>query len=59
MTLTGGDLDFGRNPKTMSPIHPPPYYAVELCGALLHTNGDLVHNEYSQTVDVDGNVIPR
>jgi len=55
----GNDPDFGRNPKTMTPIQTPPYYAMEICMAMLNTNGGPVRNQYAQTTDVSGNVIPR
>jgi succinate dehydrogenase/fumarate reductase flavoprotein subunit len=56
---TGIDPDFGRQESSLVPINTPPFYAVELVTGHLNTNGGPVHNKYSQTMDVDGEPIPR
>jgi succinate dehydrogenase/fumarate reductase flavoprotein subunit len=55
----GKDPEFARYPATLKPIKTPPYYAMELCAAMLNTNGGPVHNQYAQTLDTDGKPIPR
>jgi len=50
---------FGRTPETMSPIQTPPFYAAELCLSIVNTQGGPRHNHLAQTLDVEGNPIPR
>ena len=60
----GEDLDFGRTVyryqmSALIPIETPPFYAMELCLGNINTQGGPVHNKNAQTIDVDGNPIPR
>ncbi|MEW6186919.1 MAG: FAD-dependent oxidoreductase [Thermodesulfobacteriota bacterium] len=50
---------FGRSPETMAPIAQPPFYAAELCLAIVNTQGGPKHNHLAQTLDMEGNPIPR
>lgn len=53
---TGMD-DFGRT-KFVEPLRPP-YYGVEVTGALLHTQGGLVLNRHAQVLRQDGTPVPN
>jgi len=55
----GEDPDFARYPDTLVPINKPPFYAIELCGAQLNTNGGPMHDKYARTLDANENPIPR
>ncbi len=50
---------FGRLPETMTPLLIPPFYASELCLAIVNTQGGPRHNRLAQTLDVEGDPIPR
>jgi succinate dehydrogenase/fumarate reductase flavoprotein subunit len=57
---TAGKTDpFGRASETMGPIQKPPFYAAELCLAIVNTQGGPKHNSLAQTLDQVGNPIPR
>ncbi len=55
----GNDPDFGRPAAQLVPIETPPFYAMELCIGNINTNGGPVHNQHSQSLDVEGKPIPR
>ena len=55
---TGKDLDFGRR-KMLLRFGSPPYYAIELCPAMLNTQGGPRRNERGQILRPDGTPIPR
>jgi len=50
---------FGRPSETMAPILTPPFYAAELCLAIVNTQGGPRHNSLAQTLNVEGDPIPR
>jgi len=56
---TGKADTFGRPSETMTPIQKPPFYAAELCLAIVNTQGGPKHNSLAQTIDLEGNPIPR
>jgi len=43
----------------MTPILTPPFYAAGLCLAIVNTQGGPRHNKFAQTLDLEGNPIPR
>jgi fumarate reductase flavoprotein subunit len=49
---------FGRD-FTTKPKLVPPYYAVKVTGALFHTQGGLVVDEYARVLDADGRPLPN
>jgi succinate dehydrogenase/fumarate reductase flavoprotein subunit len=56
---TGSEDSFGRSPETMASILKPPFYAAELCLAIVNTQGGPRHNHLAQTMNVEGDPIPR
>jgi hypothetical protein len=66
-TLEGHNSDFeagwpdpfGRPADSLRPMASPPYYAAELCLSIVNTQGGPRHNRFAQTLDTEGNVIPR
>ncbi len=54
-----GEDEFGRDPKTMKPIHNAPFYAMPCVPCLISTCGGPEHDKESRVVDYDGNPIPR
>jgi succinate dehydrogenase/fumarate reductase flavoprotein subunit len=50
---------FGRASETMMPVQKPPFYAAELCLAIVNTQGGPKHNSLAQTLDQKGNPISR
>ncbi len=56
---TGSDPDFSRPGKHLKALTAGPYYAMELAPALTYTIGGLRNNEKAQTLDWEGNPIPR
>jgi succinate dehydrogenase/fumarate reductase flavoprotein subunit len=59
IVANGRDIDFNRHPKTMMPIHTPPFYAMESWPIVTNTQGGPEHNEKRQVLDVFGKPIPR
>ncbi|MGA2665361.1 MAG: FAD-binding protein [Nitrososphaerales archaeon] len=59
MCAAGVDTQFGRPKSTLQPLTNPPYYAMELTECLINTGGGPAHDEYSRTLDVWDNPIPR
>jgi fumarate reductase flavoprotein subunit len=58
-SYAGGKPDpFGRD-FTTTPKLVPPYYAVKVTGALLHTQGGLVVDERARVLDADGRPLPN
>ena len=55
----GGDPQFGRPGKSLSPLATPPYYAVELALTLVNTQGGPKHDKDCQVLDFAGKAIPR
>jgi len=55
----GKDLDFGRNPETLTPISTPPFYAMWIVECQTNTCAGPEINVNWQTLDLDGNPIPR
>ena len=55
----GVDAEFGRDGFMLSPIAAAPFYAAEIEPAAVYTIGGLVCNDEMQTLDWDGNPIPR
>ena len=55
----GEDAEFGRDSFMLSKIATPPYYAAEIEPAAVYTIGGLVCGENMETLDWDGNPIPR
>lgn len=55
----GEDTAFGRDGFMLSKIATPPYYAAEIEPAAVYTIGGLVCGENMETLDWDGNPIPR
>lgn len=53
------DLDFGRNPDTLTPLINPPFYSIALWPGGPNTLGGPVRNERAQVVDSSGKPIPR
>lgn len=53
------DEAFGRDPKTLTPIAEPPFYAFESAPLLGWSNGGPRRNEKAQVLDPFGSVIPR
>lgn len=58
---TGEDLQFYRPVEFMTDaaIVEAPFYAAPCSPIFLNTDGGPVHDEFSRTIDVDGNPIPR
>ena len=56
---TGLDDQFGRHPKTLTPLADPPFYAFTSAPLLGWTNGGPRRNERAQVLDPFGAVIPR
>ena len=54
----GVDEQFGRHPRTLTPIDQPPYYAFTSAPLLGWTNGGPRRNEHTQVLDPFGRVIP-
>ena len=54
----GVDEQFGRHPRTLTPIDQPPYYAFTSGPLLGWTNGGPRRNEHTQVLDPFGRVIP-
>ena len=57
--LSDEDAEFGRDGFMLSKISTPPYYAAEIEPAAVYTIGGLVCGENMETLDWDGNPIPR
>jgi len=55
----GSDTEFGRDPKTMSPIKTGPFYAVKVVPGIICSTGGAKRNANSQVVDHAGKAIPR
>jgi succinate dehydrogenase/fumarate reductase flavoprotein subunit len=55
----GKDAQFGRRAVTLLPVSKPPYYAMEVCECQTNTQGGPERNKFNQTLDMDGNPIPR
>ena len=55
----GEDAAFGRDAFMLSPIATAPFYAAEIEPAAVYTIGGLVCGENMETLDWDGNPIPR
>lgn len=55
----GEDTAFGRDGFMLSKIATPPYYAAEIEPAAVYTIGGLACGENMETLDWDGNPIPR
>lgn len=53
------DVEFGRSPKTLKPLNNPTYYAAELVPSPVYTIGGLQGGDNGETLDWDGNPIPR
>lgn len=54
----GEDLDFGKEPRLLTTIEKPPFYAAKAGAALLVTLGGLKINTKLQVLDTNGDVIP-
>lgn len=50
---------FGRSADSLRAMATPPYYAAELCLAIVNTQGGPKHNRFAQTLDTEGKVIPH
>ncbi|MCL2632354.1 MAG: FAD-binding protein [Coriobacteriia bacterium] len=59
LVVAGVDSDFGRRMNGVTTIEKPPFYAIEVSVMLVNTQGGPLHNKHGQTLDVDGNPIPR
>ncbi len=55
----GYDEQFGRDPKTLTPIAKAPYYAIQVVPALVNTQGGPRRNTNCEILDTEGNVIPH
>lgn len=55
----GVDTAFGRDALLLSKLDNPPYYAAELIPGAVYTIGGLQGGENGETLDWDGNPIPR
>ena len=55
----GVDPAFGRDALLLSKLDNPPYYAAELIPGAIYTIGGLQGGENGETLDWDGNPIPR
>ncbi len=55
----GADPEFGRDPKTMKPIHNGPYYALPWIPMLISTQGGPEHDKDARVLDYNSNPIPR
>ena len=55
----GKDSEFGRDPKRMTPIEKPPFYAAEFVPAFTNTQGGPRRNSNSQVLDTNRKPIPR
>ncbi|MBN1664170.1 MAG: FAD-binding protein [Deltaproteobacteria bacterium] len=53
------DDAFGRPADSRRLIVTPPYYAAEFCLSIVNTQGGPRHNRFAQTLDTEGNIIPR
>lgn len=53
------DADFERSPITLKPLNNPPYYAAQLVPSPVYTIGGLQGGDNGETLDWDGNPIPR
>lgn len=54
----GREDTFGRNWQGVEPLEPP-YYFAKVTGALFHTQGGLVVNEYAQVLRKNGTPFPN
>ena len=55
----GEDEEFGRPIDEMAPFGSGPYYAIEITNGVMNTNGGPMRNEYAQTLNAYGEIIPR
>ena len=55
----GKDPEFNRTKASMAPVETPPFYAIEICFALLNTQGGPKHNQYCQVLNGENRPIPR
>lgn len=56
----GRDFAFNRDGKTLTAFNEDgPYYALAMVQGLLNTQGGPVHNQKTEVLDPDGNVIPH
>jgi succinate dehydrogenase/fumarate reductase flavoprotein subunit len=53
------DAEFGRDPKRMTPIQTPPFYAAEFVPAFTNTQGGPRRNSNCQVLDTNRKPIPR
>ncbi len=56
--VDGYDDSFGRD-FTTKPLLEPPYYAVQVTGALFHTQGGIVIDENARALQADGHPFPN
>ncbi len=56
---TSEDSEFGRSRDWLAPLETPPYYATELCEAIVNTQGGTKHNGRAQVLDKNDKPIPR
>ena len=55
----GEDLEYGRDAFFLNPVSEGPYYAAEIIPAAVYTIGGLKGGENGETLDWQGNPIPR
>ena len=55
----GNDSEYGRDPKKMTAIQTPPFYAAEFVPAFTNTQGGPRRNSNSQVLDTNRKPIPR
>lgn len=55
----GRDEDFGRPPRSMTPIETPPFYGAPVWATLTNTQGGPAHDAMPRIIDVYGKPIPR